>query len=54
MNYYDEIKNRIIDNEIYSKFKDYSKEKYKIKMYLEIGKLLNVADVEYGESIIKQ
>lgn len=54
MNYYDEIKNRIIDNEVYSKVKDYSKEKYKIKIYLEIGKLLNDADVEYGEGIIKQ
>lgn len=26
MNYYDEIKNKIIDNEIYSKVKDHSKE----------------------------
>ncbi len=54
MNYYDEIKNKIIDNEVYSKVKYYSKEKYKIKIYLEIGKLLNDANVEYGEGIIKQ
>lgn len=27
VNYYDEIKNKIIDNEIYLKVKDYSKEK---------------------------
>ena len=27
MNYYEEIKNKIIDNEIYCKVKDYSKEK---------------------------
>ena len=26
MNYYEEIKNKIIDNEIYCKVKDYSKE----------------------------
>ena len=28
MNYYNEIKNKLIDNEIYNKVKDYSKEKY--------------------------
>ena len=27
MNYYNEIKNKLIDNEIYEKVKDYSKEK---------------------------
>lgn len=27
MNYYNEIKNKIIDNEVYSKIKDYSKRK---------------------------
>ena len=27
MNYYNEIKNKIIDNEIYCKVKDYSKER---------------------------
>ena len=27
MNYYSEIKNKLIDNEIYSKVKDYSKER---------------------------
>lgn len=26
MNYYNEIKNKIIDNEVYGKVKDYSKE----------------------------
>lgn len=25
MNYYDEIKNKLIDNEVYSRVKDYSK-----------------------------
>lgn len=53
MNYYDEIKNKIIDNEIYSKVKDYSKEKNKVKVYFEIGKLLNEAGKEYGKNIIK-
>ena len=33
MNYYDEIKNKIIDNEIYSKIKDYSKERNTVITY---------------------
>ena len=54
MNYYDEIKNKIIDNEIYSKVKDYSKERYKVITYYEIGRLLNEAGNKYGDSIIKK
>ena len=42
MNYYNEIKNKIIDNEIYEKVKDYSKERHKVITYFEIGKLLNL------------
>lgn len=54
MNYYDEIKNRLIDNEIYSKVKDYSKERYKVMTYFEIGRLLKEAGSLYGENIIGQ
>ena len=54
MNYYNEIKNKLIDNEIYAKIKDYSKESHKIKTYFEIGKLLYQAGSEYGEDIIGQ
>ena len=54
MNYYEEIKNQIIDNEVFSKVKDYSKEKHKINKYFEIGKLLDRADNEYGKGIIKE
>ena len=54
MNYYNEIKNKLIDNEIYEKVKDYSKEKNKVKTYHEIGKLLSEAGKEYGKNIIKQ
>ena len=53
MNYYDEIKNKLIDNEVYSKVKDYSKERYRVISYFEIGKLLYEAGNKYGESIIK-
>lgn len=52
MNYYNEIKNKIIDNEIYSKVKDYSKEKHKVITYFEIGRLLNEAGGKYGDDII--
>ncbi len=53
MDYYNEIKNKLIDNEIYSKVKDYSKEKYRVITYFEIGKLLNEAGSKYGENILK-
>lgn len=52
MNYYDEIKNKLIENEIYNKVKDYSKERNKIMTYFEIGKLLSEAGKEYGDDII--
>ena len=54
MNYYNEIKNKLIDNEVYSKIKDYSKEKHKIITYFEIGKLLNDAGGKYGDNIIDE
>lgn len=54
MNYYNEIKNKIIDNEIYSKVKDYSKERNTVITYYEIGKLLNEAGGKYGDNIINE
>ena len=52
MNYYDEIKNKLIDNELYRRVKDYSKERYKVITYFEIGRLLNEAGHKYGDDII--
>ena len=52
MNYYNEIKKKLIDNEIYEKVKDYSKERHRVIVYYEIGKLLSVAGKHYGENII--
>ena len=52
MNYYNEIKNKLIDDEIYQKTKDYSKEKHRVITYFEIGKLLSEAGKHYGENII--
>lgn len=44
----------MIDNEIYSKVKDYSKERHKVITYFEIGKLLNEAGGKYGDNIIDE
>ena len=52
MDYYTEIKNKLIDNEIYSKVKDYSKERNRVITYFETGKLLNDAGKSYGKDII--
>ena len=54
MNYYNEIKNKLIDNEVYEKVKDYSKERNRVKTYFEIGKLLSEAENKYGDSIIEK
>ena len=54
MNYYNEIKNKLIDNEIYSRVKDYSKERNKVITYFEIGKLLNEAGGKYGDNVIDE
>lgn len=52
MNYYNEIKNKLIDNEIYCKVKDYSKDRNTVITYYEIGKLLSEAGGKYGDNII--
>jgi len=52
MNYYDEIKQKLIDNEIYGKVKDYSKERNRVITYFEVGRLLSEAGSNYGEDII--
>ena len=54
MNYYNEIKEKIIQSEIYDQIQDYSKNRNKVKVYFEIGKLLSEAGKEYGKNIIKQ
>ena len=54
MNYYNEIKGKLIDNEIYLKVKDYSKERHKVITYFEIGRLLTEAGGKYGDNIISE
>ena len=52
MNYYNEIKEKLIENEIYERVKDYSKERNRVITYFEIGKILTEAGKHYGENII--
>ena len=53
MNYYNEIKNKLIDNEVYSRVKDYSKERHRVITYFEIGRLLDEAGYKYRDNILK-
>ena len=53
MDYYNQIKNELIDNEINKRVKDYSKNRYELKKYFNVGKLLFDAGKHYGEGIIK-
>ena len=54
MKYYNEIKNKLIDNEVYKKVKDYSKNRNNLSTYYAVGKLLYEAGNKYGEGIIKK
>ena len=54
MNYYNEIKNELINNEINRKVKNYSINKRNLNSYYNVGKLLNEAGKHYGEGIIKE
>ena len=54
MNYYNEIKNELINNEINRKVKNYSINKSDLDTYYNVGKLLLDAGNQYGESIIKE
>ena len=54
MNYYNEIKNELINNEINRRVKNYSINKSDLDTYYNVGKLLVEAGKHYGESIIKE
>ncbi len=54
MNYYNEIKNELISNEINRKVKNYSINKNDLNTYYNVGRLLLDAGKQYGESIIKK
>ncbi len=59
MNYYNEIKETLIKNEIYKKVKDYSKNKSDLNAYFEVGRLIVEAQggekrAKYGNKLIKE
>ena len=54
MNYYREIKEELINNEITKRVKDYSKNRSDLNTYYNVGKLLSEAGKHYGEGIIKE
>ena len=54
MNYYNEIKNELINNEINRKVKNYSINKSDLNTYYNVGKMLSEAGKHYGEGIIKE
>ena len=54
MNYYNEIKTELINNEITKRVKDYSKNRSDLNTYYNVGKLLAEAGKHYGEGIIKE
>ena len=53
MNYYNEIKEELVNNEINRRVKNYSINKSDLKTYYNVGKLLSEAGKHYGEGIIK-
>ena len=54
MNYYDQIKEKLIDNEITKRVKDYGKNKSDLQTYYNVGRILSEAGSHYGEGIIKE
>ncbi len=54
MNYYLNIKEELINNEVYKKVKNYSKNKSDLKTYYNVGKMLSEAGKHYGKGIIKE
>ena len=59
MNYYKEIKDQLINNEVYKKVKDYSKNRSDLETYYNVGKILVEAQggekrANYGDNLIKE
>ena len=59
INYYNQIKETLIKNEIYKKVKDYSKNKSDLNAYFEVGRLIVEAQggekrAKYGNKLIKE
>ena len=53
MNYYNEIKKELLNNEINRKIKNYSINRSDLNTYYKVGKMLSEAGKCYGEGILK-
>ena len=53
MNYYNEIKKELVNNQINRKVKNYSINKSDLSTYYNVGKMLSEAGKHYGENIIR-
>lgn len=53
MNYYEEIKKELINNETTKKAKDYSKNRSDLNTYYNVGKMLSEAGKHYGKVYLK-
>ena len=59
INYYNQIKETLVKNEICKKVKDYSKNKSDLNAYFEVGRLIVEAQggekrAKYGNKLIKE
>ena len=54
MNYYNEIKNELINNELTQQVKNHSKNRSDLTTYYNVGKMLSEAGKNYGDGIIKE
>ena len=54
MNYYNEIKSELLNNEINRKVKNYSINKSDLDAYYNVGRMLSEAGNHYGEGIIEE
>ena len=57
--YYNQIKNELLNNEVYKRVKDYSKNRNELSTYYNVGKLLIEAQggeerAKYGDGLIKE
>ena len=59
MNYYNEIKQELLNNEVHKRAKDYSKNRNDLNTYYNVGKLIVEAQwgeerAKYGDKLIKE
>ena len=54
INYYNEIKTELINNQVNKRIKNYSINRSELNTYYNVGKMLSEAGKNYGEGIIEK